>query len=373
MTCLGALAVLWPLLRPKPRRREPSDAAFYRAQLAEIEHDVERGQLPATEAGATRAEVARRLLAVTDSDGSRSADPRLRRAAAIAIVVLIPVVVVVAYVVLGSPNLPDAPLASRQVDDSAPDAVEAAVAHVEAEITASPDNAKAWSALAPVYLRLGRYDDAVNAFHQVLRLRGEDGTLRSDLGEAEMAAAGGIVTAEARADFDRALADSPGLPMARFYLALAAEQGGDTAKAIEAYQSLLGELDDHPQWLEIDKARLAALKVEAPPSPNAPAAVEQTTSAKDAPATPSEVTQTAGESDRGRQEMIRGMVDRLAMRLATSGGDAGEWQRLIRAYAVLHETDKAKDALASARKALAGDAAAGQQLDALARELGIGG
>ena len=71
--------------------------------------------------------------------------------------------------------------------------------------------------------------------------------------------------------------------------------------------------------------------------------------------------------------MIRGMVDRLAMRLATSGGDAGEWQRLIRAYAVLHETDKAKDALASARKALAGDAAAGQQLDALARELGIGG
>jgi hypothetical protein len=40
---------------------------------------------------------------------------------------------------------------------------------------------------------------------------------------------------------------------------------------------------------------------------------------------------------------------------------------------VLHEADKAKDALASARKALAGDAAASQQLDALARELGIGG
>jgi cytochrome c-type biogenesis protein CcmH len=71
--------------------------------------------------------------------------------------------------------------------------------------------------------------------------------------------------------------------------------------------------------------------------------------------------------------MIRGMVDRLATRLATSGGGAEEWQRLIRAYTVLHETDKAKDALASARKALSGDAQAGQQLDALARELGIGG
>ena len=41
------------------------------------------------------------------------------------------------------------------------------------------------------------------------------------------------------------------------------------------------------------------------------------------------------------------------------GGNANEWRRLIRAYTVLHETDKAKAALASARKALAGDAQAG--------------
>ena len=47
--------------------------------------------------------------------------------------------------------------------------------------------------------------------------------------------------------------------------------------------------------------------------------------------------------------------------------------RLIRAYSVLHEPDKAKDALAAARKALAGDAAAASGLDGLARELGIGG
>ena len=74
-----------------------------------------------------------------------------------------------------------------------------------------------------------------------------------------------------------------------------------------------------------------------------------------------------------QQAMIQGMVQRLAARLAQQGGDAGEWQRLIRAYSVLHETDKAKDALTAARKALAGDAAGGRDLDALANELGIGG
>jgi len=67
------------------------------------------------------------------------------------------------------------------------------------------------------------------------------------------------------------------------------------------------------------------------------------------------------------------MVERLATRLAQSGGDASQWQRLIRAYAVMHEADKAREALAAARKALAGDQSAGPGLDALARELGIGG
>jgi cytochrome c-type biogenesis protein CcmH len=187
--------------------------------------------------------------------------------------------------------------------------------------------------------------------------------MRADLGEAEMAAAGGIVTAEARADFDRALADSPGLPMARFYLALAAEQGGDTAKAIEAYQSLLGELGDHPQWLEVDKARLAALKGETPPSPTAAAAVAQATPVEDAP--------TAGGPDKGQQDMIRAMVARLADRLADKGGDADEWMRLIRSYVVLQEPEKAVAALASARKALMADASAAAKLDDLARELGL--
>jgi cytochrome c-type biogenesis protein CcmH len=45
--------------------------------------------------------------------------------------------------------------------------------------------------------------------------------------------------------------------------------------------------------------------------------------------------------------------------------------RLVRSYAVLHETDKAKDTLASARKALAADANAGASLDALAKEFDL--
>jgi cytochrome c-type biogenesis protein CcmH len=72
-----------------------------------------------------------------------------------------------------------------------------------------------------------------------------------------------------------------------------------------------------------------------------------------------------------QQQMVRGMVERLATRLAQSGGSAEEWARLIRAYSVLHETDKAKETLVAARAALGGDAAAVANLDTLARDLGI--
>ena len=45
------------------------------------------------------------------------------------------------------------------------------------------------------------------------------------------------------------------------------------------------------------------------------------------------------EADRGA--MIRGMVDRLATRLKQNGDDVEGWLRLVRAYMVMGERDKA--------------------------------
>ncbi len=358
MTGLAIGIALWPLGFGRARRSDsPSEVAFYRAQLSEIDRDVERGQLPLDEAGAARAETARRLLAAK-AEGEASARhgaPARHSLAAIVAAVVIPAVAIGVYNRFGSPGMPDAPLASRQIGPSEEDSIDAAVARVEADISASPDNLKAWSVLAPVYLRLGRYDDAVNAYKQVLRLKGEDGELRADLGEAQVAAAGGIVTSEARATIDKALADNPDLPMARFYLGLAAEQEGDKTKAIAIYQSLIDATSDHPHWQDVVKGRIAALNGETPAAPaNAAAAANP------------------GGSAGGQQEMICGMVSRLADRLAASGGNAEDWTRLVRSYAVLNEPDKAKAALASARTALAGDANAMASLDALAKEIDSG-
>jgi len=167
-----------------------------------------------------------------------------------------------------------------------------------------------------------------------------------------VAAAGGVVTDEARQAFDRALAEQPGEPQARFYLALGAEQDGKKADAIRAYESLIADSPPDAPWRGVVSARLAGLKGE-------PAPAEASAGA-------------AAAIPEAQRPMIEGMVNRLAARLASNGGNVDEWSRLIRAYAVLHEADKAKAALTDARKALAPDPNAVAGLDALAHDLGLG-
>ena len=357
MAAFAALAAIWPVLRSSPPSIDAnparSEAAFYKAQLDEIQRDVERGLLPQSEAASARAEAARRLI----STGSETLKPtqrsaaRYRLAAAALIAICVPVIALPLYAHLGSPQMPDEPLASRPPASLASSDIEAAVAGVETHLIAKPDDGKGWAVIAPVYMRLERYEDAARAYSEALRLLGEDGARRAAYGEALVAAAGGVVTDRAREAFMKALADEPGLPQARFYLALAAEQDGKKDDAIRDYESLIADASPDARWVDAVRTRLASLKGEPPPQ----AAADASAAAPEA-----------------QKAMIEGMVSRLANRLASNGGSVDEWARLIRAYTVLHEADKAKAALADARKALAPDPNAVASLDALAHDLGLG-
>ncbi len=356
LTAFAVLAAISPLLRASPETQQEgrgsSEAAFYKAQLDEIQRDVERGQLPQEEASSARAEAARRLLAagVGAPRAASASRGRNRLAAAALVVIGVPALVFPLYALLGQPQMRDEPLASREPASHAASDIEAAVAGVEKHLIAEPDDGKGWAVLAPVYMRLERYDDAAHAYSEALRLLGEDPGRRSAYGEALVAAAGGIVTEAAREAFGKAVAAEPGQPQARFYLALAAEQDGRNADAIRAFKALAADAPPNAPWLGAVQSRLAALKGERQPV----------------------IADTPALGSPEQKAMIEGMVSRLADRLATTGGSLDEWARLIRAYAVLHQADKAKAALVDARKALAPDANAVASLDALARNLGLG-
>jgi len=78
-------------------------------------------------------------------------------------------------------------------------------------------------------------------------------------------------------------------------------------------------------------------------------------------------------NEKDRSEMIRGMVARLADRLKENGNDIEGWQRLLRAYMVLGERDKAKLAAADAKRALASDPDKVRAIDEMIKGLGLEG
>src|SRR5664279_2969916 len=117
MTAAAILAVLWPLSRRGPERGG-SDIAVYRDQLDEITRDRAAGLIGESEAEAAKVEVSRRLLAAADAaaaEKTASDESSLWRRPATAIIglAMLPAGTIAVYLMLGSPDMPGAPLAER--------------------------------------------------------------------------------------------------------------------------------------------------------------------------------------------------------------------------------------------------------------------
>ena len=78
-------------------------------------------------------------------------------------------------------------------------------------------------------------------------------------------------------------------------------------------------------------------------------------------------------NENDRSTMIRGMVERLATRLKQNGDDVEGWLRLVRAYMVMGDADKARGASSQARQAVANDPERLRQLNEGLKNLGVDG
>jgi cytochrome c-type biogenesis protein CcmH len=358
MTVAAIFAVLWPLRSGRLPQRDGSEAVVYRDQLAEIDRDVSAGLLNVPEAEAARVEISRRLLAAADNERevATGSNIGLRRAAAIAALVGLPAVAIALYYPLGSPGLADFPLAQRSRAPEPTQSLDNLVAQVEQHLEKNPTDGRGWAVLAPVLARLGRFDDAVRAFRNSITYSGESAERRADLGEVLVGAAGGVVTNEAKAEFERAVALNADEVKASYFLGLAAEQDGHAAEAAAIWRALLAKAPANAPWRPLVQSALVRVG-----GSSAPALTD------DAVAAAKDMNQT------DRSAMIRGMVDRLATRLKQNGEDVEGWLRLVKAYMVMGEADKAKSALTDARQAVANDPERLRQLNEGLKNLGLDG
>ena len=316
-------------MRARPQN-DGNEAAVYKDQLAEIDRDVAAGLIGTSEAEAARVEISRRLLAAADHQrdppvpsniglrrvggrSSRWSDCRSWRLRSIfrSARHSLPI--------FRWPERTRAPDATQPLDNL--------VAQVEEHLEQNPTDGRGWNVLAPVLARLGRYDErfAPTAIRSPIMATAR--ARRADLGEAIAGAAGGVVTSEAKAEFERALALNA--DEARRATSWARRRAGRPQRGAAAiWRAMLAKAPPDAPWRPLVQAALARVG-----GPAAPALSDDTVAA----------AKDMNEAD--RNAMIHGMVDRLATRLKQNGDDVEGWLRLVRAYMVMGDRDKAKGAL----------------------------
>jgi cytochrome c-type biogenesis protein CcmH len=365
MTVIAVGLAVAPLVRraQAAASRREYDLRVYRAQLAELAREQERGLLGEREAEAARLEVERRMLAADAADRERrqrSAARGRHWAIALALLVGLPALAGGLYAQLGSPYQPGAPFLGRAEERAQVAArqqgslpsVETMIARLEAQLASNPTDLGISLRLGRAYALAGRFEESAESYREAISRHQDVAELHSALGEALVMASDGIVGPEARGAFDQALALDPGDARARFYGGLAMLQRGERQDALATWIGLVEDAPADAPWLPDLRQRTAALAEDLGLDPertlpaSRPTGTAATKDGARGPRGPDAEQMRAMEamSPEERATMIRGMVDGLAARLEQQPDDVEGWRMLGRSFAALGEAARSAEA-----------------------------
>jgi cytochrome c-type biogenesis protein CcmH len=263
----------------------------------------------------------------------RSSDRRQRILLSAALAALVLGLSFGIYLMLGSPLL-----ALRSLTGPSDTDVRGLVSTLATRVRQNPSDPRGWALLGRGYLTLNDPGDAAAAFKEGVMVAppAMRPLLLSAYGEALTDAQQGNVPPEAEAAFSSVLKTNPHDPAALYYLGQVYAMRGDRDHALALWNTLLA---DTPA-----DSRLHGILVD-------------------------HIANLTGQS--GAAPNISAMVESLAARLKANPNDPQGWLRLVRAYSVLGEKDKAVQALAQARAALKSDPSALAALDGEAKQDGL--
>lgn len=363
-------AVILAVALVKGRAGQDAPAAYdlqvYRDQLKEVDKDLARGVINAEDAERTRAEISRRILAadaqVKAGDDTGGQPQGLGRVLAVGVGAVMVAGSIGLYMTLGAPGYGDLGLSYRieqakLMHETRPsqDEVEAQmppgnpmgeppaeyvvlVEKLRKAVAERPDDLQGHQLLARNEAALGNFKDAYTAQTKVIGLKGDAATAQDylDLADMMILATAGYVSPDAEKALLATLAREPRNGAARYYMGLMLAQTGRPDRAFATWDALMREGPANAPWIAPIRDQIEELA--------ARAGVNYQLPPESGMKGPSQADMAAAQdmSAEDRQQMIRGMVSQLAERLGSEGGTPEEWARLISAYAVLGETEKAQ-------------------------------
>lgn len=369
---------------------------IYADQLREVERDQAKGLVSEDEAQRLRAETARRLLdADKTAQVALSESPPSMKIVALVLVLLMPIGAGVFYWIEGAPLYQDMPLAQRfaeaqQIRAERPSQTQLETAweaspnrpqppqvdanytqlmtQLRAALVEQPDDLRGHRLLATNEANIGNFADSAAAWVRVIEIQGTSAPVTDMIALAEtmVQAAGGIVSPQAEVVLERVLQQDPTNGPARYYLGLSLGQTGRPDLTFRLWRGLLEDSGPTDPWVPIIRGEIEQLaEIAGVRYTLQPLATQglRGPSAEDMAA-------AADMSAQERQDMIGGMVEGLAARLANQGGTPEEWARLIGALGTLGQTERARAIWAEGRLIFADQPEALSLLQAAAAPLG---
>lgn len=351
---------LWrPLLKSGAdmASRAEHELEFYKDQLTEVERDLERGIISAEEAEASRIEISRKIINCEDGGTAQSLWPQKKQKQfAVCAAFFIPIAGSLVYLSQGSPGLKSNPvqIANRGQTtlDEIPPQVKTEINTLRNSLDKNPNDRVAWVSLGRAYFRTHKFERAAQIYMQATTFFPENAELFARAGEALVFGSNGAVVPAAELAFKRALKLLPNDARSRYYLALADQQNGRLGEALKKWKQLEADSPPDAPWQDTLRKRIVSLSeqigktADRQRSENKGSQDDQDRKRSVIPGPSREDIAAAQElSPEDRQEMIRGMVDRLASRLEDSPDDLGGWRRLARARKVLGQKAEEKLAL----------------------------
>ena len=383
MTVLAAVGLAVPLIRRRDAQRAARNDTLtvLKDQLGELEVQAATGAIAESEAEALKGDLKRRLLAEgrTPIAVAKPLNERALLPLALGVVAIVTLGATGLYLKIGRPDVSSAAAigkssAAAEAGDHPQGDVGSMIAMLETRLQQEPGNADGWRMLGWSYLQTGRNGEAAEAFGRAAAIEPSNADYLSAQGEATVLAAEGSVTPAAEGLFRKTLSLNPQDPRARYFLAVAKDQRGDHAGAMNDWIGLLKDAPPDAPWAaeirefveRIAKERKIDLAGRLPPA----------TALASAPApgpTAEQMADAAKMSAGDRNAMIEGMVAKLAAELKQNPDDRAGWERLMRSRMVLGQTTQAQAAYRDATRAFARSPSDQAALRQTAASLGIPG
>jgi cytochrome c-type biogenesis protein CcmH len=228
--------------------RKEANIAVYRDQLSELENDLRNGIVSEEQYAQDRDELERRLLEDTATSKTKktATAPALARNTAYLLGIGLPLVAVIFYLNVGSPNSisepPQVSSATRETaapEERSQEQIAANVDKLAKRLQANPSDPQGWAMLARSYNSMGKWSEATGAYARATEFSPNDADLWADYAFATIMANGRSFEGKPMELINRALKVDPQNSKALQLAGGAAFQAKDYKKAIDYWQRVL--------------------------------------------------------------------------------------------------------------------------------------